>query len=108
MNLPFLILLLICVGCDGQSIAPPGQIVELTNMVPALFPTVQQPVSGTISWRNSIARTNAFSVLYHSEDLKNWTAIWSNPMQLQMSVQVLDENSNDFFRVANEIPGMTH
>ena len=106
MNHRFLILLLLCFRCDGQSIAPPGQIVELTNMVPALFPTVQQPVSGTISWTNMVARTNAFSVLYESQDLIHWSAIWSNNMELEMSVQIVDGNSNDFFRVANHVPGL--
>lgn len=106
MNHHFLILLLLCFRCDGQSITPPGQIVDLTNMVPTLFPFVQQPVSGTISWTNIVARTNAFSVLYESQDLIHWSALWSNTMQLQMRVQILDENSNDFFRVANHIPGL--
>ena len=106
MTFLLLIFALLCLRSDAQSIAPPNQFADLSNMVPSLFPPLPQPVSATISWRNSIARTNAFSVLYHSEDLKNWTPIWSNTMQLQMRVQILDENSNDFFRVANHIPGL--
>ena len=27
-------------------------------------------------------------------------------MELEMSVQIVDGNSNDFFRVANEVPGL--
>ena len=106
MTFLLLIFAFVCLRTEAQSIAPPYQIADLSNMVPPLYPPLALPVTGTISWSNSIARSNAFSVLYHSEDLRSWTPIWSNTMQLQMSVQIVDSNTNDFFRVANHVPGL--
>ncbi|MDE2105578.1 MAG: hypothetical protein KGL39_50595 [Patescibacteria group bacterium] len=75
-------------------------------MVPSFNPATNAPTNATITWTNSAVWPSAWSVLYHSQDFRVWTPIWSNKEAMQVSVQVVDGNSNDFFRAANEIPGI--